>query len=121
MLFLVFWFTVELLRPSSNLKAISYLLYIHIPPRAIPHLTAVFPHTVPPSLHFHLQGPQASVFLAELLVWSAMCEIQRSQEHCSLLGDSALFKSLFIDISHFTYVLTDKRALVENCMKSYSP
>ena len=35
--------------------------------------------------------------MAELLVWSAMCEIQKSQEHCILLGGSAHSMRLFID------------------------
>ena len=40
-------------------------------------------------LYSILQGPQASVFLAELLVWSAMCEIHKSEKHCILLGDNS--------------------------------
>ena len=45
--------------------------------------------SIPRNSSYHdviLQGPQASVFLAELLVWSAMCEIHKSEKHCTLLG-----------------------------------
>ena len=31
------------------------------------------------------QGPQATLYMSQLLVWSALCEVKRSQEHCLLL------------------------------------
>lgn len=33
----------------------------------------------------NLQGPQSSLFLAQLLVWSALCEIDMDKEKCNYL------------------------------------
>jgi hypothetical protein len=37
-------------------------------------------------------GPQTSVFMAELLVWSALCEIEKSISHCQLLEGDGVSK-----------------------------